>query len=666
MDSLLQFLVKDLSDEELVWARKWVQGPLSVFLVGESVSREAISSYLLAKDASIQPLLGSLDLKILKTLYLLASSARDAVCIRASHVVAPSGAAILLPTAEPRIAAMRLLAAERFSFGKTQFEILQDLVYVMQGIDGKFILFTGDKSIEVIEPAIQPHVVKAIRVVSEMGLLIRQINAIMRNVLEPSTLIISLFDAVKHLLWEYQQIAALVDSDLHNWTLIKLLAWVSIPVRKLRFLLARTKFFLLNPYTFIFPKTLFSQSFLTVKSAVESLYLRAIADWVLRGVLPTPGWFFIEEVGLKPVYPRILSIESSHALWYEKYRIVPDRVPPIGLPVDAIFQTGKSTVFLNPESGIEQEELFQNFFQIGRDLLGVKSNQNVVKHVCDTHRFVHHCARIRSFILLSEGAFASALLENLTKELVKPAEYQNKFELSHLLDVTLRETIPDDRVGVALSFSTGPKCTGFDVFSLTYTVSAPIDVVLTPDVVREYSKCFVLLFNSIRRETNLSETWKELAYAGKFSHAKILDNLQSVRADMWLFVHELRAVYCYEVIERAWVDFEQKVVEAGDLDALVFIHQTYLDSVTRGLFCEFAQFEACLAVVDRFTTALPLMLGELDDPSSFSNMESLIEDIHDSFLRELTVLADCLRLKDETRNYKEDEFRGRILFKLGL
>jgi gamma-tubulin complex component 3 len=141
---------------------------------------------------------------------------------------------------------------------------------------------------------------------------------------------------------------------------------------------------------------------------------------------------------------------------------------------------------------------------------------------------------------------------------------------------------------------TGKDEIGWDVFSLRYACSSPLDVVFTPDAAHKYLRVFTFLWRLKRVEHSLNAAWQTMkpnvaaslerdgvSGAAGVALAHELRRCHTLRGEMHHFVSNLQYYVMFEVLEGSWDVFVNQMNAAEDLDALVAAHDEYLDAVTR-------------------------------------------------------------------------------------
>ena len=669
------------------------------------------------------------SVKILKLMWLL----RDrALSSQPPEVISPTTplvtAALIHETAaDPTLTNIALASVARdhialserqkrfevYSFGSncSEKKMVQDLAYVLQGIDGQFITL-GKQEVR-ISPALNlaSHIEAAIRVLGETGILHNRIKESLKVVSTdlPSVLFDAFRKSIEKLLCDYIAVAALIDGDVDKWTILKLLAWLAVPIRRMRAIYAlvqrvvesaRRSKCILDTLYLSTQKRVFKSVFDKVFSDVITVWLDMVALWATKGRLlkEHESDFFIRTRKSEVVHPKMIAPDSdkidSWHLWHSVYYVDESMVPSFVSWATAkdILLIGKGLAFIrNSCAEMDWFEIsaqstagkFKYLDRLRDDVLAVGKmfNPHLVHLVLEKYLLIEHVASIRKYMLLSQGDFADALMTHMSGELSKPALDQNKFELSSLMDSAVRQSSvhmdPEDRserLQVLLGVPGSASDTGFEIMTINYSVLSPIDVVLTPDAMRVYQRCFSSIWETVRCESILAGIWKELVVMQRqmSQHslplaAELLFKCNFIRSDLFWFIHELRSVICYEVVQTEWNRFANAVAGSHDLDRLIECHDEHLKRLTTGLFLCMGdddlneEIHNIFNSVHRFANSFPAIQFELveaidikTDLSEYrhGNMEGLVEDIHESFHSALVAFMDLVeeRKQDEERS----------------
>lgn len=756
MEKLVKSIVPDLTHEETKWLDHWVQGPLAASSQARrhSMGPDVVVAKILgsfkdpAFSVQVQSVITRLETKsdhsaeILKLMWLLRDRASPST--QQPEVVAPTtplvtAALIHETTADPTLTRIALSSVvrdhislserqkrfEEYSFGSdcSERKLVQDLAYVLQGIDGQFVML-GKQEIR-ISPALNlaSHVEAAIKVLGETGILHNRIKQSLQVVSKesPSVLFDAFRKSIEKLLSDFIAVAALIDGDVDKWTILKLLAWLAVPIRRMRAIYAlvqrvvesahRNKCILDTLYLST-QKRVFKSVFDKVFTEVVSVWLDMVALWATKGRLlkEHESDFFIRTRKGDVVHPKMLGPDTdktdSWQLWHNMYYVEESMVPSFVSAATAkdILLIGKGLAFIrNSCAEMDWFEIcaqstagkFKYLDRLRDDVVAVGKmyNPHVVHLVLEKYLLIEHVASIRKYMLLSQGDFADALMTHMSEELSKPALDQNKFELASLMDSAVRQSSvhmdPEDRferLHVLLGVPGSASDTGFEIMTINYSVLSPIDVVLTPDALRVYQRCFSSIWETVRCESILAGLWKELVVMErKMSQhslplaAELLFKCNFIRSDLFWFIHELRSVICYEVVQTEWNGFASAVAGSHNMDKLIACHDEYLQRLTTGLFLSTGdddlneEIHNIFNSVHRFANSFPAILSELleaidikTDLSEYrhGNMEGLVEDIHESFHSALVAFMDLVeeRKQDEERS----DFFNRISDRLKL
>jgi len=220
----------------------------------------------------------------------------------------------------------------------------------------------------------------------------------------------------------------------------------------------------------------------------------------------------------------------------------------------------------------------------------------------DTYGLYDHVFAAKRYLLMGQGDFHAVLMDAVGADLDEPAGGLSAYALTGALETATRasnaqfdppEILDKLRVATARG-GVGSEETGWDVFSLRYATSAPLDVVFTPEAESKYLRVFTFLWRLKRVEVSLNATWQTMkpnvaaslerdGVAGPAGAALAaeLRRCHTLRGEMHHFVSNLQYYVMFEVLEGSWDAFTRELNDADDLDALVQAHDTFLDAVTR-------------------------------------------------------------------------------------
>lgn len=300
--------------------------------------------------------------------------------------------------------------------------------------------------------------------------------------------------------------------------------------------------------------------------------------WLTSGTLIDPfKEFFIE-----------LANPSSE--WKGRFVLINDKVPSyLGQKIaNMAFETGKSLYFIRvaceDEDYIHERrttwpsmvDLNENFdrmskqLQAGHDEVVNRLNELLVsKFNLDLH--LHG---LKDYLLLTKGDFVQVLFEEAGPVLNLPSVQLFRHHLTSLLETAIRgsNAINDSEVVIscldARMLEMGHGEIGWDLFTLDYLLSSPLDIVLLDrQSKRQYLKVFNFLWRLKRVMFSVYESWKIINSEIKQMRCKY----GIVDADSWTsssreacqimmhFLSELQYYVTFEVVEMAWAKFQDKL-----------------------------------------------------------------------------------------------------------
>jgi len=245
-----------------------------------------------------------------------------------------------------------------------------------------------------------------------------------------------------------------------------------------------------------------------------------------------------------------------------------------------------------------------------------KANQSILDSLFKEHQLHAHLFALKQFILLGQGDFGQLLVELTASTLGKPVEEVSRMELlAHLehaiqysngsgeiedvlarLDVQLLEdsverTLPSGRR--ARFQPAVPLGNSWDLFTLDYIVTFPLNLVITDRFRRKYRRIFQFLWRVKRVQYHLEVIWKthssmtrrevidevdgDRESAAYLSH--LVHRSHLVRAEMVHFLATLRSYVMFEVLETSWEQFKVDLDRVSSLGELLEAHETFLKSV---------------------------------------------------------------------------------------
>ncbi|PKI83567.1 Spc98p [Malassezia vespertilionis] len=278
-----------------------------------------------------------------------------------------------------------------------------------------------------------------------------------------------------------------------------------------------------------------------------------------------------------------------------------------------IFSTGRSLNFIRCSCGEQDWAAVHTSLQ-GKEVLRY-SDMAALEHTIDTvyttasTRLVHlfltrfrlheHLRALKSYLMLTMGDFADALMQALAPSLSRPAHTLYQHNLSAALETAIRSSNAqyDDQDILrrldARSLEFAPGDLGWDTFTLEYRVESPVSAVLDASAMAGYQILFNYLWKIKRVETVMNASWVELvAMMNAFLRSRqrhdvppaLLKHTRTVLGhleEMAHFVRQLQGFCQLEAIAYSWQSLEHAFADHfdGDLDQLIEQHRTYLHTL---------------------------------------------------------------------------------------
>lgn len=515
------------------------------------------------------------------------------------------------------------------SFEIPEVELVKDLVFIFQGIEGKWIKFDASKDGYKVDP--QAGIPKAVRhmvsKLSECGWLFNKVKNYVETRSTDKTFGLvgqSFCAALQQELTEYYRLIAVLESQLQEEvdqgvalgqggiTLRRLIVWTFDPLIRLKSLAAvvdvckgkkggalASAIYSYMQHGDPFAKSLIKHILTLVSQPIYALLLRWIYDGELED---THDEFFVA------ADPTV----RNDRLWHDKYSLRKSMIPTFISTDQAkrILLTGKSINYLrqvcqdrSPTTGWEAAmsvDMTQAEWMFTQDLSNNFLNmidtvyKDTSRHLLDVlhgkYKFMDHLKAMRRYLLLGQGDFIRHLMDLLEEDLAKPASNLYLHNLTGILETAIRGTNAqfDDsdilkRLDVRL-LEVSPGDTGWDVFSLDYHVDGPIRTVFTPECMIMYLRVFNFLWRAKRMEYVLSVIWKNQIFNAKLltsipELAKILHQCHMLGSEMVHFIQQTQYYISFEVLECSWHELLSQVQEAEDLDCVIAAHETFLDTI---------------------------------------------------------------------------------------
>ncbi|CAI9736832.1 gamma-tubulin complex component 3 homolog [Octopus vulgaris] len=232
-------------------------------------------------------------------------------------------------------------------------------------------------------------------------------------------------------------------------------------------------------------------------------------------------------------------------------------------------------------------------FQQMIDEVYVETSRRLLDCMHKNYKFMDHLKALRRYLLFGQGDFITHLMCLLETELAKPANTLYPHNLTGILEAAVRATNAQfddsdilDRLDVKM-MEVSSQDTGWDVFSLYYHVDGPIKTVFYDECVIMYLKAFNFLWRAKRMEHILATVWKGLLFNAK-SYRQLpelknpLHRCHVQCSKMVQFISQLQYYINFEVLECSWDKLVNEVKKSKDLNDIIKAHDLFLEEITTG------------------------------------------------------------------------------------
>lgn len=575
----------------------------------------------------------------------------------------------------------------------TEQELLQDVIYSLHGIQGKYLRrepcglgYTLDpKTAKTLSP-IQRGLLE--RIIG-MSFLHKQLKQYCEENEKQSGAICQAFIAtLNNELSEYYKTIALLQTNINKQSLDQ----TDLTLRRVLFVLQdhRIRFewlayiaeqcsdkkggaLITAVHGFLQhgSKTAQEVSEKVLKAVCKPLYIM-LARWLLDGEINDPcNEFFIEAK----------NIIAAERLWHDKYNVRKSMIPSFINMEQArrILATGKSINFLRqickdggqlpgrealhklfnttsaealftPEQSIEFHSTLENVYK--------ETSLRVLDLLKNKFKLYEHLQSLRRYLLLGQGDFIRHFLELLAPELNKSAGEIYGHTLSAILESAIRVTnaqYEDEdtlkRLNISfMSHSIGDM--GWDVFSLVYIIDGPIGTIFQPTM-PQYQSLFGALWKAKRTEYVLANMRRQ-----QLSMAKLFRKIRELKPVMHIihiltskmihFIHQTQYYFLFEVLECSWAEMQNQVNKAECLDNIITAHTNFLASVQRGVLLDESSRQLFSHLISIYNFVV--------------NLETHQEAIYASAAQEYDAYIEYRRKAESTEGFKitsEDEAKAK-------
>ena len=488
-----------------------------------------------------------------------------------------------------------LSAAQEPQIPKTEKEILLDLIFILQGSEGKYLKYSHleDKYSMQINYFFLP-MIKMLDEITEIAIFHKKVTKFISS--EKVSLISeSLSLSLLNELSEYYRLIGILHKD-SKLTIKKVYLWITEPKERMKWLgiisevceslkgsqIVSAVF----SYSAVGNFTIKNMLFRILEKTSAPL-MNMIELWIKEGEINDPfNEFFISENGL---------VQDSD-LWNLKFLLNSDKIPYffVTKTVENIFLIGKSINFIKIcckhewtcVIKLEKPKIY-DFFAFNSWILSTSgtTNKELLSILFKVYKFPKHCQNIKKFLLLGQGDFHHSLMGQLIPLLNESAKKVKKHSLRSILENSIRNSNFFNEDPEFLNFfdvkllDSSPLDSGWDVFALEYMINSPLTTIFNDTAMKTYTRIFSFLW-VVKRSSFLLNQYQNIRvlvdYQNYDAAKTVIHKIMVFRHILRHFVNNFMSYLILEVVEVSWNKFFSSIFVAKDLDQLILCHNNFL------------------------------------------------------------------------------------------
>nr|CCA14880.1 gammatubulin complex component putative [Albugo laibachii Nc14] len=224
------------------------------------------------------------------------------------------------------------------------------------------------------------------------------------------------------------------------------------------------------------------------------------------------------------------------------------------------------------------------------------TNEYLTRLLVHKFHLLEHCQALKSYMLLGQGDFIQHLMDLLGPELSQRATQIYRHRLRSVFETALNASNAkfessdvSSRLDVQLLQASAGE-TGWDIFSLHYKLTSPINTVIDDIAMLDYQRIFHFLWRLKRVEYLLSGSWSKDMNLGHLIQNRlpgilsIIHSCQLLRSEMIHFTRNLLSYMMFEVLETSWHKLVKDLQAAKDLDKFIGSHKEYIETIKEHAF----------------------------------------------------------------------------------
>ncbi|XP_069741372.1 gamma-tubulin complex component 2 isoform X2 [Narcine bancroftii] len=516
--------------------------------------------------------------------------------------------------------------------------IVEDLLYVLIGIDGKYITaqplmgrhsrcFTVDPTLDMSVKELVNRILPIAASYSSVTRFIEdkssfehgQVNhalaAAMRTLVKEYMILVTQLEHLQRQgLLSLQKLWFYVQPTIRT---MEILASIATSVEKGECMGGST-LSVLHDRTFNYTGDSQAQELcLYLTKAASVPYFEILEKWIYRGIIQDPySEFMVEEHELKK---EKIQEDYNDKYWDQRYTIIQHRIPSfLQKLADKILSTGK---YLNVVRECGRDVTCPD----AKEVIYTLKERAYVEQIEKSYNYASKVlldflmkekellARLRSikhYFLMDQGDFFVHFMDLTEEELKKPVDDIITTRLEALLELALRMStantdpfkddlkinlMPHDLITQLLRVlaietkqekaiinadPTEIALSGLEAFSFDYVVKWPLSLIINRKALTRYQMLFRHMFYCKHVDRQLCNVWISNKVAKQYSlhSARWFATAFALRQRMLNFVQNIQYYMMFEVMEPNWHIMENNLKSASNIDEVLNYHTSFLDN----------------------------------------------------------------------------------------
>ncbi|XP_057590740.1 gamma-tubulin complex component 2 isoform X2 [Hippopotamus amphibius kiboko] len=524
------------------------------------------------------------------------------------------------------------------SLASQEAAIVEDLLYVLVGVDGRYITaqpLTGRQSRSfLVDPgldlSIRELVSRTLPVASSYSTVARFIEE--KSSFEYGQVNHALAAAMRTLVKEYLILVTQLEQLQRQGLLSLQKLWFYIqPAMRTVDILASlatsvdkgecvggSTLSLLHDRSFSYTGDSQAQELcLYLTTAASVPYFEILEKWIYRGIIDDPySEFMVEEHELRK---EKIQEDYNDQYWEQRYTVVQRQIPSFlqkmagkvlstGKYLNVVRECGhdvtcpvaKEVIYtLKERAYVEQIEKAFNY-----------ASKVLLDFLMEEKELVAHLRSIKRYFLMDQGDFFVHFMDLTEEELKKPVDDITPTRLEALLELALRmstantdpfkddlkiDLMPHDLITQLLRVlaietkqekamvhadPTELTLSGLEAFSFDYVVKWPLSLIINRKALTRYQMLFRHMFYCKHVERQLCSVWvgSKAAKQHSLPSARWFAGAFTLQQRMLNFVQNIQYYMMFEVMEPTWHVLERNLRSASNMDDVLGHHASFLDN----------------------------------------------------------------------------------------